>query len=279
MSDRRPSVTVLMSVYNGLPYLGQAVESIRNQTFSDFEFLIIDDASTDGSRERLKKWANRDARIHLILHSRNRGLGYSLHEGVKKARGDWIARMDADDLAFPGRLKKQLAYVEEHSSIDILGTWALDIDGEGTPLQQRTYPVDHAEIARLIWTNPLVHPTVMFRKSAVQAAGSYDPDLRKRQDYELWFRCLKEGLCFGNVPEILLRYRFTEEYYERNDLQVAWNQAKIGWKGCWRVGASPVAYVGVGAPVLRALLPLRMNRFLHKQLRRVDPRRGSSRDL
>jgi glycosyltransferase involved in cell wall biosynthesis len=273
-----PRVTVLMSVYNGLPYLGQAVESILDQTFSDFEFLIIDDASTDGSRERLKKWTNRNERIRLILHNKNRGLGYSLHEGVKKARGNWIARMDADDISFPDRLEKQLAYVEEHSSIDILGTWALDIDGEGTPLRQRTYPVDHAEIARLIWTNPLVHPTVMFRKSAVQAAGSYDPDVRKRQDYELWFRCLEEGLCFGNVPEILLRYRFTEEYYERNDLQVAWNQAKIGWEGCWRVGASPIAYLGVGTPVLRALLPRRMNRFFHKQLRRVDPRRGGSRD-
>jgi hypothetical protein len=186
--------------------------------------------------------------------------------------------MDADDISFTDRLEKQLAYAEEHSSIDILGTWALDIDGEGTPLRRRTYPVEHAEIARLIWTNPLVHPTVMFRKSAVQATGSYDPDVRKRQDYELWFRCLEEGLHFGNVPEILLRYRFTKEYYERNDLQVAWNQAKIGWEGCWRVGASPIAYLGVGAPVLRALLPRRMNRFFHKQLRRVDPRRGGSRD-
>jgi glycosyltransferase involved in cell wall biosynthesis len=269
-------ITVLMSVYNGRPYLNEAVESILEQTHEDFEFLIIDDASTDGSREILEGWANRDDRIRLILHDENCGLGYSLNEGTREAHGTWIARMDDDDISVRSRLKKQVAYLERNPNTDVLGAWAVDIDGEGNKLSRRTYPINHGEIARLIWTNPIIHPTVFFRKAAIQAVGSYDPTVRKRQDYELWFRCLQGGLRFANIPEILLKYRFTGDYYERNDLQVAWNQAKMGWRGCWRVGASPVAYAGVGVPVLRALLPQRMNAFLHRQLHRIDPRRKSS---
>ena len=272
MSDCTPSVTVLMSVYNGLPYLNQAIKSVLNQTFSDFEFLIIDDASTDGSRKALKEWANRDDRIRLVLHEENEGLGYSLNEGVKEAYGLWIARMDADDISLDERLEEQITYLREHPSIDVLGTWAVDIDSEGRRLRQRTYPVEHEEIARLIWTNPLIHPTVMFRKSAVQAVGSYDSTVRKRQDYELWFRCLDAGLGFGNLPKVLLKYRFTGDYYDRNDLKVAWEQAKMGWQGCWQVGASPLAYLGVSVPVLRSMLPKRLNAFLHRQLHRIDPR-------
>jgi len=275
MDEESPQVTVLMSVYNGRPYLQTAVESILDQTYRDYEFLIVDDASTDGSRSKLKAWADRDDRIRLVLHDENRGLGYSLHEGVKKARGEWVARMDADDFALPERLETQMSYLQKYPSVDVLGSWAVDIDESGSRLRRRAYPIEHKEIARLIWTNPLVHPTVVFRRLSILDIGSYDPTIRKRQDYELWFRCLEGGLRFGNVPKILLGYRFTGEYYERNDVQVAWDQAKMGWQGCWRIGASPLAYLGVGVPLVRTLLPRFMNRFLHRQLHRVDPRRRS----
>jgi glycosyltransferase involved in cell wall biosynthesis len=261
-----------MSVYNGLPYLEKAIESILEQTFQDFEFLIIDDASTDGSREKLRELESQEDRIRLILHSKNRGLGYSLQEGVHKARGDWIARMDDDDVSCPSRLEKQIGYLNAHPEIDVLGSWAVDIDGEGNKLDERTYPIDHSEIARLIWTNPIIHPTAIFRKAAVESVGSYDPTVRKRQDYELWFRCLEGGLKFGNVPKVLLGYRFTDDYYKRNDLKVAWGQAKMGWEGCWRIGASPLAYLGVCVPVLRSMLPRRLNKFFHRKMHLIDPR-------
>ncbi len=271
-----PPVTVLMSVYNGIEYLDEAIESIVNQTFSEFEFLIIDDASTDGSRETLKNWEDQDQRIRLLFHEENRGLGYALHEGVKVARGDWIVRMDDDDVALSERIEKQLSYVSSHPEVDILGTWTIDVDEEGEPIRKRTYPTTHKEIARLIWTNPIVHPTAMLRKEAIREIGSYDPSVEKRQDYELWFRCLERGLRFANLPEVLLKYRFTGEYYERNDWKVAWNQAKMGWKGCWRVGASPLSYVGVSVPLLRSLLPRKANAFVHRQLHRIDPRRNET---
>jgi glycosyltransferase involved in cell wall biosynthesis len=268
-----PTVTVLMSVYNGLPYLNEAVESIIAQTYEDFEFIIIDDASTDGSYSLLQKWSEQDNRIRVVTHEENKGLGYALHEGVDMARGKWIVRMDDDDIALPERLEKQISHVASHPEVDVLGTWAMDVDQEGKPIRKRTYPTDHEDIARLIWTNPVVHPTAMLRKSAIKEVGSYDPAVEKRQDYELWFRCLEAGLRFANLPEVLLKYRFTGDYYKRNDLKVAWAQAKMGWKGCWRVGASPLSYAGVSVPLLRSLLPRRINAFVHRQLHRVDPRR------
>jgi glycosyltransferase involved in cell wall biosynthesis len=262
-----------MSVYNGEDYLDAAIESILGQTYEDFEFLIVDDASTDGSRARLQDWAEQDERIRLILKDENEGLGQALHDGVEMAEAPLIARMDGDDIAEPDRLEKQVAYFDDHPETDILGSWAVDIDEAGRKKQYRRYPTDHDEIVRLIWTNPLVHPSVMMRKAAIQRVGSYDPDVRKRQDYELWFRCVAGGLRFANYPEALLRYRFTGDYYDRNDLQVAWGQAKIGWEGCRRVGAGPTAYIGVAVPLIRSLLPRALNAGLHSLLHRVDPRR------
>jgi glycosyltransferase involved in cell wall biosynthesis len=272
-----PAVTVLMSVYNGLPYLDQAVESILVQTFSNFEFLIIDDGSTDGSREVLKTWADRDERIRLVLHSKNRGLGYSLHEGVKKAQGNWIARMDDDDIALPDRLERQISYLSENPDVDILSGWAIDCDGDGNPLRLRQVPISHDEIVRLIWTIPIVHPAVIFRRSAILDAGSYSSTLRRRQDYDLWFRCVEAGLRFANLPEPLIYYRFTDDYYEKNDLDTAVDQVRIGWRGCRRIGADPIAYIGIFAPLVRALLPRSLGKFMQGLLHRLDPRREQKR--
>lgn len=277
MSDSGPSLTVLMSVYNGFPYLDQAVESILNQTFSDFEFLIIDDASTDGSRERLETWSDRDERIRLILHSKNRGLGYSLQEGVREAQGNWIARMDDDDIALPDRLERQISYLSEHPDVDILSGWAIDCDGDGNPLRLRQVPISHGEIVRLIWTIPIVHPAVIFRRNAILDAGSYSSTLRRRQDYDLWFRCVETGLRFANLPEPLIYYRFTDDYYEKNDLDTALEQVRVGWKGCRRIGASPIAYVGIFAPLVRALLPRSLEKLMQTLLRRLDPRQEQQR--
>jgi len=276
MGESDPRITVLMSVYNGLPYVERAIESIINQTFYDFEFLIIDDASTDGSREALKRWANRDERIRLVFHNKNRGLGYSLNEGMREARGTWIARMDDDDISFPDRLERQIAYLSEHPNVDILSGWAIDCNADGKPLRLRQVPVSHEEIVRLIWTIPMIHPAVIFRREAILDVGSYSAELRRRQDYDLWFRCAAEGLRFANLPEPLIYYRFTDNYYNKNDLDTALDQVKIGWRGCRLVGAGPIAYIGVLAPLVRALLPRQLSKGLQKLLLKFDPRAQQS---
>lgn len=267
-----PPVTVLMSVYNGIEYLDEAIESIVNQTFSEFEFLIIDDASTDGSRERLEDWADRDERIRLLFHEENHGLGYSLNEGVRKARGTWIARMDDDDISMPDRLERQMAYVSRCPKVDILGGWALECDADGEVQRTREFPTDHEDIVRLVWTCPIQHTTVLFKREAIQRAGSYNPNLRRRQDYDLWFRCVDAGLRFRNLAKPLIYYRITDAYYENNDISVALSQVAIGWRGCKRLGAPLRAYIGVVAPLVRALLPKSAAKGVQKFIQKWNPR-------
>jgi glycosyltransferase involved in cell wall biosynthesis len=267
-------LTVLMSVYNGEEYLDEAIESILNQTYEDFQFLIIDDASTDRSPRMLQKWANHDDRIRLMLNEHNQGLGAVLAQGMRDADTPLVARMDADDVAHPERLQRQVEYMKANPEVGVLGTFAVDVDEHGQIVKPRRFPVTHEEICQLLWTNPILHPTVMMRRREILAAGNYDPDLRKRQDYDLWFRCAEAGLRFANLPEPLLEYRFTDDYYRRNDLGVAWLQAKIGWRGCRRTNAPWIAYIGVAVPFLRALLPRPLNALVHRILERVDPRRS-----
>ena len=267
-----PNVTVLMSVYNGLPYLSKAVESICEQTYKNFEFLIIDDASTDGSRLILEERARQDDRIRLITHKKNRGLGYSLHEGVREAKGKRVARMDDDDVSLQARLEKQMSYLAANPQVDVLGGWAIECDENEAPMRIRRCPTSHDKIVDLVWAIPFIHPTVVFKRDAILEAGSYDSDLRRRQDYDLWFRCVDAGLRFANLPEPLIKYRFTDDYYKKNNLEVAIDQVKIGWRGCRLVGAGPIAYAGVLAPLVRAILPRKLSMVMQKLLNEFDPR-------
>jgi len=271
-------LTVLMSVYNGEEYLDDAIESILNQTYEDFQFLISDDASTARSPRMLQEWANRDDRIRLMLNEHNQGLGAVLALGMRDAKTPLVARMDADDIAHPERLQRQVEYMKANPEVGVLGTFAIDIDEDGQIIKPRRFPVTHDEIRRLIWTAPVLHPTVMMRREEILAAGNYDPELRKRQDYDLWFRCAAAGMRFSNLPEPLLKYRFTDDYYRRNDLEVAWLQAKIGWRGCRLTNAPWIAYIGVAVPFLRALLPQPLNALVHRLLDDLDPRRSPQTD-
>lgn len=270
-----PHVTVLMSVYNGLPYLSEAIESILAQTYRNFEFLIVDDASTDGSSDVLARYAEQDSRIRILTNESNGGLGFSLARGLKAASTPWIARMDADDIALPERLEWQMAYLSEQPDTDIVGSWANDVDAEGKILQQRRVPTKHVDIYRYIWTNPFIHSTVVFRREAILRVGSYPPIRSAPEDYDLWFRCAAEGLCFANLPVVLLNYRFTRAQMIRSRKFVI-SSLLIGWRGCWRVKASPLAFLGVTVPAIKLILPRSLETVGHKILKRLDPRSRNS---
>jgi glycosyltransferase involved in cell wall biosynthesis len=266
-----PLISVLMSVYNGLPYLTEAVDSVLSQTFTDFEFIIIDDESSDGSLEILEKYAVKDARIKLIKNPERLGLGINLKNGVVAARGTWIARMDADDISVPERLAKQLEYVTANPKTDILGSYAMDIDPNGNEIGLRRCPTTHADIVKYIWTCPIIHPTVFMKKESLLRAGSYGNE-KRRQDYALWFKCASKSLQFANLPEPLLKYRFTGDYFSKNNLAALITQVKIGWKGCWLIGASPLAYIGVTVPLIKGILPKSCGMVISRLLKKFDPR-------
>lgn len=266
------AITVLMSVHETGPHLRSAIGSILRQTHRDFEFLIMDDGSSDETSAILDAYRRNDSRIAVERLEQNRGLGYALAHGMELATTPYVARMDGDDIAEPERLAIQLAYMDRNADIDILGSNARDIDERGIAGALRSVPASSSEIARLIWSCPIIHPTVMLRRQRILSVGNYDRNFRRRQDYELWFRAVKHGLKFANLPEPLLRYRFSAESMRRTSWNKAWQQARIGWNGCHMIGASPIAYVGVAYPLVAQAFPVGVRSWMRGATRRLDPR-------
>lgn len=206
-SSKRPAVTVLMSVYNGARFLNEAIESIRNQTFADFEFLIIDDGSDDATPEILSRHAADDRRIRVVSQA-NRGLIASLNRGLEEARGELIARMDADDVSRPHRLEKEVNFLQSHGDIALVGSAIDVIDQDGRHLQIIPRPEDPGEIRHRMRELgcAVAHPTVVFRRSAALGAGGLRRAYRHAEDYDLWLRMIEKH-DFVNLPDALLCYR------------------------------------------------------------------------
>ena len=205
-----PLISVVMSVYNGEKYIPGAIQSILNQTFSDFEFIIINDGSTDSTSTILHRSEQVDGRIR-VYHQENRGLIASLNRGCRLARGKYIARMDADDLSLPERLARQVHYMKAHPAIGVLGTWIEYIDESGTSVGDWPMSTVPALIAwSLCFGTCLAHPSVIMRRDVVERLGFYRPDALHAEDYDLWARA-SVVTQIANIPEILLRRRIWKE--------------------------------------------------------------------
>ena len=198
-----PRVTVLLPVHNGAAFVAAAVESVLGQTFRDFELLLIDDGSTDESFELCAGF--RDPRISLVSNGANLGLIATLNKGLALAKGDYVARMDCDDVSLPERLEKQVAFMDEHPGVGVCGTWYQLLAESGAVTMAP--PTDDRLIRFfLLLDNPLAHSTVMLRRSMLDEFKlRYDPDFRHAEDYEFWNRCA-DYTELANLPEVLLRY-------------------------------------------------------------------------
>lgn len=205
-----PAVTVLMSVFNGENYIEKAIESILNQSFSDFEFLIINDGSTDRTAQILERLSLVDSRVRVIDQN-NQGLVSSLNTGLRYARGEMIARMDADDIAYPNRFEKQVAYLLENRDVVALGSAITLIDGTGKNLREIRYPVGTAQVrSKMLKGSTLAHPAVLMRRKQVLQVGSYREVCRHAEDYDLWLRLIEIGEI-DNLGEPLLYYRHHDD--------------------------------------------------------------------
>lgn len=204
-----PLVSVVMSVYNSEKYLKEAIESILNQTYTNFEFIIVNDGSTDSSLDIIQEYMKKDERIVLISRD-NKGLPYSLNEGIEKAKGRYIARMDADDISLSTRFEEQIKFMEENPEIGVCGTWT-EIFGENINTKIMKHPIAHDEMkVRLLFSVCFAHPTVMIRKEVLDKSKlKYNLDYVNAQDYELWSR-ISEVTTMANLPKILLKYRISE---------------------------------------------------------------------
>jgi glycosyltransferase involved in cell wall biosynthesis len=197
-----------MAVHNGLPYLREAIESVLDQSFVDFEFVVVDDASTDGSAECVASF--RDSRIRLLRNVTNLGQTRSLNRGLQETRAPYVARLDADDVCLPSRLERQVQGLHARPDIAVLGTWMYDIDAAGsrTALVSRRWDDVGTYLAWLLLEIcPLWHPTVMFRRAAVLEVGGYDESFRIAQDYDLWMRCALRRHWGAVLPEPLVLCR------------------------------------------------------------------------
>jgi glycosyltransferase involved in cell wall biosynthesis len=211
-----PIVSVVMAVYNSERYLEEAIQSILNQTFRDFELIIIDDGSTDKSTEILKKYAGLDTRIRLVTHE-NKGLTKSLNVGLSMARGEFIARMDGDDVADLSRFAKQLNAFKRDSNLVLLGSEVELITEDGFPLGPRGQPSEEVEIRRRLLqgdSGVVTHPAVMFRANVAQSIGGYDERFSTTQDLDLFLKLSELG-TIGNLPETLLQWRQHEKSVNR----------------------------------------------------------------
>jgi glycosyltransferase involved in cell wall biosynthesis len=272
--DQAISATVLMAVYNDEKFVDKAVDSILSQLNDEVEFLIVDDCSSDASATILNAFANENPKIRVIRNSENRGVGYCAWLGMLEARGKYVIRMDSDDICFPNRIKRQITFLEENPEIDIVGAAAIEIDNQGNQGRLRQMPLTHDDIAKTIWACPIIQPSVAFRRDRILLAGNYNPQLRRQEDYELWFRCLMLGLRFANLSEPLVYYRFTPSSHRKQTLKIAFQQAKIGWNGCWMLKSPWWQYFAVTVPVVRAVFPPSFSHLIYRLLASFDPRKG-----
>jgi len=203
-----PAVSVLMPVYDAEAYLAEALESILAQTFGDFELIAVDDGSRDGSLAILESTAARDPRLHVIARP-HAGIVSARNAALGVAQGQWLAVMDADDVAHPERLARQVAYLRSHPEISALGAEVEIIDPEGWPIRRLNVPLEHAAIDAALMRgrgDALVHPVATFRRKALLAAGGYREGYDSVEDLDVYLRLAEHGRL-ANLPETLLRYR------------------------------------------------------------------------
>ena len=211
-----PAISVLMPVYNGGRYIGEAVASVLAQTIRDFEFIIVNDGSTDRSEKILREYEMRDSRIRVISRA-NTGIVGALNDGLAECKADLIARMDADDVSLPGRFAAQITYMRSHPECVALGTRVIGIDPYGCELFQSEHKLSHEQIdAELLngvgWA--IVHPTAIMRREAVTAVGGYRNQFQWVEDLDLFLRLAERGRL-ANLAELLLYYRQHTESVNR----------------------------------------------------------------
>ena len=213
---KQPIISVIMSVYNGLPYLKEAVESILKQTYKNFEFIIVDDASTDDSLKYLRSL--KDMRIRLIKNTENLGLAKSLNKAINISNGEYIARMDADDVSLPRRFERQVTFLQKNPSIYLCGSWVNLINAKGQIIGEKKYPQEPQKVRNaLSWYTAVIHPTFMGKKKFFQKMKGYRVNYDFAEDYDLLVRA-KNKFEIANIGQKLLLWRLADSRRSRENM-------------------------------------------------------------
>lgn len=204
-----PKLSVVMSVHNGLPFLSEAVESVLHQSYGEFEFVVVDDGSTDDSLRVLSEYAARDKRMVLVHQQVSGGAASGRNRGIQLAQGEYLACQDADDISLPDRFARQVEFLDRQPDVGVLGTWLQFINENGLLLGDVGFPrLSHDKDlqAHLLDNNCICGGSVMMRRRCLDVVGGYNPELALSEDYDLWLR-LAEVTCLANLPACLYLYR------------------------------------------------------------------------
>ncbi len=265
-------ISVILPVYNGAPYLDEAIVSILKQTHDNFELIVINDGSTDESLEILEKYAIQDSRI-ILINRQNKGLVYSLNEGFLKAKGKYIARMDADDVSDSFRLESQIEHIEKHN-LDICGGHCLLIDGEGGINGLNVVPTSHKMCTlSLLFKVPFSHPSVMLRKQFLDKNSlEYGQSVYKvAEDLDLWLRMHKCGARFGNVDSVVLKYRMLGESLSKVNIAPILKETKAMLHQFYKDNHQQLALIIKNLPsVLNEEEKSLLVRYIYQRVKRLD---------
>ena len=271
-------ISVLMSVcrHDRADYLSASLRSLLDQERPPDEVVLVEDGPLTVALSGLVDEFRLVLQINSVRLPENVGLGAALSKGLQHCSHELVARMDSDDVSLPPRLGRQAHQFDLYPSLDVLGSFAREFDEKSNLGALRSMPVTHEDILQNLWANPLIHSTVMFRRDRILDVGSYDPRLRRRQDYELWFRCAHNGLSFANLPEPLALYRFSASTHGRQPTRLALEQARIGHHGTALLGMAYWKRAACYIPLIRSLLPSWLQHWVYRTLRSFDPRQRTS---
>jgi glycosyltransferase EpsE len=259
-------VSIIMGVYNCESCIQKSVESIIAQTYSNWELIICDDCSTDNSLEVLHKLQKTDNRIVVIQNDKNSKLAYSLNHCLKYARGEYIARMDDDDISYPQRIELEAIFLDEHPEYNVVGSSVEVSDGEKVVSIRKSRKVI-PDKNDLIYGPCHMHPTIMMRKEAYDILNGYTVCERtnRGQDWDLWFRFYSTGMKGYNIQIPLLQYHESITDFKKRTIRTAWMYTRTALYGYKLLGFPFYKYVFAFKPILSALIPDGIMRLYHKR--------------
>lgn len=261
-------ISVAMGVYNpsDSKELEQAIDSVLCQSYREFELLLYDDGSCPEAAVILRQMAEKDTRIRLLRGDENRGLAHALNKCIREAKGEYIARMDADDISAPDRFQVQKEFLDAHREYAFVGACAKLYDNEGVWGERRM--VSRPGKQEFMKYSPYIHPTVMFRGSVLKENGGYleTEDTRRCEDYELFMRLYCKKQCGYNLDKVLFSYKEDRDWYDKRSLHQRIAELKVRYRGFRAMGIlNAKAMLYVMKPVLMVLLPRMMRRYLRRK--------------
>lgn len=244
-----------MGAYNCAVTLDAAIRSIAAQTYTDWELVACDDASSDSTSAVLSGWASREPRIRVIRNESNQGLAVALNRCIKEARGELLVRQDADDVSLPHRLGALVAAMDANPGQTVIGSWMTCFDdaGDTGSIRTKEYPTKEDLAGGTVFC----HPTCIMRKAAIVGLGGYgtEPWIWRNEDYHLWFKLYAAGLSGMNLQESLYRYRDDQEAFKRRGWSSRWREAKVRWVGYGMLGLPLWRRPAALIPLLKCLVP------------------------